>query len=76
MAFIAICYMNINMFALQHIADRPGEYRTYVQYSNHGDLFAIQMPSIMAYWYLVNEPVFRPPFESRFAIQMPMVTNN
>ena len=28
MAFIAICYMYINLFALQHIADRPGEYRT------------------------------------------------
>ena len=29
MAFIAICYMNIDLFALQHIADRPGKYRTY-----------------------------------------------
>ena len=29
MAFIAICYMYIDLFALQHIADRPGEYRTY-----------------------------------------------
>ena len=29
MAFIAICYMHIDLFALQHIADRPGKYRTY-----------------------------------------------
>ena len=29
MAFIAICYLYINLFALQHIADRPGKYRTY-----------------------------------------------
>ena len=27
--FVAICYMYINLFALQHIAKRPGEYRTY-----------------------------------------------
>ena len=27
MAFMAICYTYINLFALQHIADRPGEYR-------------------------------------------------
>ena len=26
MAFIAMCYMFINLFALQHIADRPGEH--------------------------------------------------
>ena len=29
MAFIANCYMFIDLFALQHIAVRPGEYRTY-----------------------------------------------
>ena len=29
MAFIAIFYMYIDIFALQHTADRPGEYRTY-----------------------------------------------
>ena len=29
MAFIAICYMYFDLFALQHIADRPGESRTY-----------------------------------------------
>ena len=26
MAFIAICYMYIDLFALQHIVDKPGEY--------------------------------------------------
>ena len=26
MAFIAICYMFVDLFALQHIADRPGDY--------------------------------------------------
>ena len=26
MAFIALCYMYFDLFALQHIADRPGEY--------------------------------------------------
>ena len=29
MAFAAIFYMFIVLFALQHITDRPGEYRTY-----------------------------------------------
>ena len=29
MAFIAICYMYFDLFALQHIADRPGEYIMY-----------------------------------------------
>ena len=29
MAFIANCYMYIDLFALQHIADRPCEYITY-----------------------------------------------
>ena len=29
MAFIAIYYMYINLFALRHIADRPGEKRTF-----------------------------------------------
>ena len=27
MAFIAVCYMFVDLFALQHIADRQGEYR-------------------------------------------------
>ena len=32
MAFIAICYMYIDLFALQHIAERPGElYPSYVR---------------------------------------------
>ena len=29
MALIAIWYMFIHLFALQHMADRPGYYRTY-----------------------------------------------
>ena len=29
MAFITICYMHIDLFALQHIEGRPGKYRTY-----------------------------------------------
>ena len=29
-AVFAICYMYIDLFALQHIADTPGEYRTLV----------------------------------------------
>ena len=28
MDFFAICYMYVNLFALQHIANRPGEYIT------------------------------------------------
>ena len=38
--------------------------------------FAIQMLGTMEVWYsdrhLVNEPVFRPPYEYRSAIQMPL----
>ena len=30
MAFIAICYMYIDLFALQHITDRPGEYDAFL----------------------------------------------
>ena len=47
MAFIAVCYMYIDLFALQHIGDRPGEYRTYDEHQSlrfnrlmflHGDV--------------------------------------
>ena len=36
MAFIAICYMYIDKFALQHIADRLGEYSTYDAHQSLG----------------------------------------
>ena len=46
-----------------------------VWYSDYGEFFAIQMPGTIVVKYsdhpLVNQPVFRPPFEYRFAIQMP-----
>ena len=42
MASIAICYMYIDLFALQHIADRPGEYMRAqgpnAQYMDYHDL--------------------------------------
>ena len=45
MAFIAICYMYINLFAVQHIADSPGEYRT-------SDAIWIQKD-----WRLITQPI-------------------
>ena len=42
MAFIAVSYMFINQFAIQHIVDRPGEYITsYAHQSLKLDLFRI-----------------------------------
>ena len=53
MAFIAICYMYIDLLVLQHRADRPGEYRTYDAHQSlhchllvflHGDIANYYLP--------------------------------